>query len=207
MTDSLKAWHFLREDGCLRYEPHTKVEVGQTLKYNGFWPTSQQGYHASVRAMDALKYAPGPIVCRVELGGVIVEEKDKAVASERTVLAMANASTVLHEFACDIAEACLRKHGVTDERSWVAIETKRKWVKGEATDEELFAATGAARAAVRAAQAVWAIWVVQVALAREAGRAAQATAREAAETEAEVAAQNIDLEKRLRGLLGVGDET
>jgi hypothetical protein len=199
----MKAWHFLREDGCLRYQPYTKIEVGQTLKYDGNPIPCLKGYHASVRAIDALKYAMGPIVCRVELSGVIVKERDKAAASERTVLAMADASTVLHEFACDVAEATLREHGVTDERSWVAIETKRKWVKGEATDEELFAATGAARAAVRAAQAVWAIWVVQVALAREAGRAAQATAREAAETEAEVAAQNIDLEKRFRQLLAL----
>jgi hypothetical protein len=187
---AILAWHFLREDGCLNHPPHTKVEVGQTLKHDGNLIFFGQGYHASVRAIDAIRNAPGPIVCRVELSGIVVEEEEQAVASERRVIAMANASTVLHEFACDTAEARLREHGVTDEKSWAAIETKRKWLKGEATDAELNAA---AQAVVRGpawdAVALAALWAARWAL-------------EVADV-GPTAAQNIDLEERLQQLLAL----
>ena len=58
---------------------------------------------------------------------------------------------ILHEFACRCAERALKAARITDERSWNAIKTKRKWLKGEATDEELVAARDAAYAARDAA--------------------------------------------------------
>jgi hypothetical protein len=225
MTEErLLAWHFLREDGCLNHPPYTKVEVGQTLMTDG---EPIHVFYASVRAIDALAYASGPIVCRVELRGVIVADDDKAVANQRTVLAMADASTVLHEFACDGAEAALREHGVTDKRSWAAIETKRKWLKGEATSEELKEAREAAEAAAEAAargartartarkEAGQSRWAEEV--AEEAARwASWAAGEEAAEETARwagvlvpawlagrVVERNIDLEKRLRQLLAL----
>lgn len=61
----------------------------------------------------------------------------------------------LHELACVFAECALaaaREAGrEPDARSWAAIETKRKWLRGEATDEQLAAARGAERAAAEAA--------------------------------------------------------
>ena len=77
--------------------------------------------------------------------------KDKSVASERTVIWMADATNTLHEFACLCAEDALRTAKVEDVRCWQAIETKRKWLRGEATDDELTAAWDAAWAAARAA--------------------------------------------------------
>ena len=66
---------------------------------------------------------------------------------------------ILHEFACRAAEKALlseREAGrEPDERSWQAIEVKRKWLKGEATDSDLNAAgasTWAARTAAAAAR-------------------------------------------------------
>ncbi len=59
---------------------------------------------------------------------------------------------VLHAFACDCVERVLvreRECGrEPDPRSWRAIETKRMWLRGAATDEELAAARDAAEAAV-----------------------------------------------------------
>ena len=59
----------------------------------------------------------------------------------------------LHELACDYAERALereRKAGrEPDERSWAAIETTRRWLRGEATDQELAAAGTSAWAAER----------------------------------------------------------
>lgn len=51
---------------------------------------------------------------------------------------------VLHEFACRCAEEALRFVDKPDPRSLAAIETKRRWLRGEATDEELAAAWSAA---------------------------------------------------------------
>lgn len=156
-------WHFLREDGCLQFGPHTKVEVGQTLTFDGPPILCKQGFHASERLIDALDYSPGPVCCRVELGGEIVKGNDKVVAQTRTVLWMADISETLHHFACDVAEEALKAHQVTDERSWNAIHTKRLWLKGEASDGELAAARGAAWAAARDAA-----WDVAWAAARDA---------------------------------------
>jgi hypothetical protein len=50
----------------------------------------------------------------------------------------------LHEFALWCAETTLTKANVTDERSWNALNVKRLWLNGKATDEELDAARYAA---------------------------------------------------------------
>ena len=64
----------------------------------------------------------------------------------------------LYEFACRVAEHALmkeRKDGrEPDPRSWAAIAAKRKWLRGEITEEELSAAWAAARDAAR--DAAWA---------------------------------------------------
>ena len=65
---------------------------------------------------------------------------------------------VMHEFACQFAERALdrgaeRDGSVADPRSRAAIEVKRKWLRGEATDEELSAAWSAASYA--ASVAAW----------------------------------------------------
>ena len=92
-----------------------------------------------------MHYAPGPIVCRVEIGGEIEQDSDKIVGTERTVLWWADATNTLHTFACWCAERALKSVKVTDERSWNAV--KLKWLKGEATDAELDAARSAAESA------------------------------------------------------------
>ena len=78
---------------------------------------------------------------------------------------------VMHEFACQFAERALdrveRDGGVVDPCSRAAIETKRRWLRGEASDEELSAARNAAREAAwnAAREAAWSA-------AREAAREA-----------------------------------
>ena len=57
----------------------------------------------------------------------------------------------LHEFACRCAEEALKLVEDPDPRSVAAIEAKRKWLKGEISDEELAAAWAAAWAAWAAA--------------------------------------------------------
>lgn len=145
----MKAWHFLKENRRCGYGRLGVVEVGKTLSIKGKIALCNRGFHASTRLIDALDHAPGPVLCRVEMGGTIIKGDDKVVAAERTALWMADISDLLHRFACDEAERALRDQKVTDRRSWAAIETKRKWLKGQATDAELDAARAAARVAAR----------------------------------------------------------
>lgn len=156
-------WHFLHEDKRLRYGSRELVEVGKTIRVNCHPVLCESGLHASVRAIDALRYAPGPIVCRVTLGGTIVEGDDKVAAQERTAVWMADATHTLHEFACRCAEDALRVANIDDRRCWEAIETKRRWLRGEATDEQLAAA----------ARAAWDAWDAARASASSAARAAR----------------------------------
>ena len=143
----MKAWHFLPEDKKLRYGKRTLVTEGLELRVEPPLVMCKRGLHASKLLMDALVYAPGPVVCRVEVGGEIIKQDDKLVAEKRKVLWMLDATKILHEFACRCAEDALKATHVTDERCWSAISVKRAWVKGEATDDELAAARAAAMGA------------------------------------------------------------
>ena len=57
----------------------------------------------------------------------------------------------LHEFACICAERALTLAHVKDERCWNAIKSKRAWLRGEISDDELAAAWDAAWDAASAA--------------------------------------------------------
>jgi hypothetical protein len=139
-AERVLVWHFLPSDGRLQYGIRRKVKAGSTYSCKGPLVLCRNGMHASERARDALRYAPGPILCRVELSGEILREPNKLCARRRKVLAMADATPLLHEFACWCAENALRTARVDDRRCWAAIETKRRWLKGEATDKEVEAA-------------------------------------------------------------------
>ncbi len=206
----IQAWHFLPDAGLTRFEPRVKVEVGQTLKETRPLLMCNVGLHASVLAIDALQYAPGARLCRVELGGEILTDTDKLCASERTCIAMIDATAMLHEFACNVAEASLLLSEVIDQRSWDAIEAKRAWLRHEIDDDQLDAAWAAARAAAaRDAARDAAAWAAAWAAARAAARAAawdaaRAAARAAASAaawdaarDAASAEQNIVLEQMI----------
>lgn len=138
MAKSVLAWHFAAEDRCLRYGDGRKIKVGVTHKYYGNPVPCRQGLHGSIKILDALQYAPGPIIYRVRLSGVIVHRDDKLVATERTYLAGVNAESILREFA--------RKCAVKVIHLWNAPRVVRDYL--ETGDEKLRAAAwDAARAA------------------------------------------------------------
>ena len=66
-------------------------------------------------------------------------------------------ASILHEFACRCAEMTLSRADKPDERSIATIEAKRKWPRGEISDQELRAARDAARYSARYA-ARYAAW-------------------------------------------------
>ena len=176
------AWHFLTND-CRTGEGGILVHKGQRLHVDPPVTLCKRGLHGSRRAIDALVYAPGPIVERVELSGEVLHDTDKLVAADRLCLWWADATAVLHEFACRCAEDALALVDSPDPRSVAAIRVRRAWLRGEATDEELSAAraaSAAARAAAwYAANAAWyAAWYAASAAARAAVWSARADAEE-----------------------------
>ena len=156
----IKAWHFVTKDRRLRYGDNRYVRAGmvQEMAGDGAPLLCERGMHASTSLLDALRCAPGPIVCRVEIWGDVALGDDKLCGRFRRVLWTVDATVVLHEFACWCAERALRRAKVTDKRCWGAIEAKRAWLRGEISSSELDAARAAAMDAARAAASA-AAWV------------------------------------------------
>lgn len=157
-------YHFatVGEDGIprLSYGDGREVRVGETLTVEGEPVLCEHGLHASARILDALRYAGGGslALCRVTLGGTVLHDDDKSVATERTVVAMLDTTTterLLREFArwCALSVAHLwdmpdmvrRYLGTGD-------ETIRAAAGAAARDAAGAAARATARAAARAAQ-------------------------------------------------------
>lgn len=133
---SILAWHFT---GDTLRDGRDIPAVGEVLRHEGPIELCALGLHASERAIDALAYAPGPMIHRVRCGVDIQRQQDKLVCRERAILWSANAEIVLRAFA----------------RSW-ALSVRHLWDMPqivatylETGDESLrSAAESAARSAV-----------------------------------------------------------
>jgi len=106
----------------------------------------ERGLHASLHPFDALQYAPGPILCRVEVGGNIVQGDDKLVATRRRIIRRVDAT--------DLCRAFARRCALDVAHSWECPPVVREYL--ETGLEKLRAAAwaaarDAARAAARAA--------------------------------------------------------
>ena len=147
--NAIHAWHF-----CKGMKLRDGTPLVQGKVYHVADPIMcERGLHASVKPLDALDYAPGNTMCRVRCWGETIVGDDKLVSEYRVADTIIDAEQLLGFWACNIAEACLCVYDVTDQRSWDAIEIKRAWLCGNATDKELAAARAAARAAWAAARA------------------------------------------------------
>ena len=162
-----------------------RVTLDEFLSFKPCWLDDEQGrrrlrYYARKlgRSADALEI--------LTLRRIPADERLWAVLREEFIPA-----PILHEFACRCAEDALSRIDNPDPRSIHAIAVKRRWIAGEATDEEL----AAARTAAWAAQAAtWATWTA---------------ARTAAQDAAEAAARNAQVDmltQMLREYVGAGEE-
>jgi len=162
------AWHFVEDTGKLGFGDGRKVVVGKTLSIKrGEKPECCFcGLHGSVDIVDALRYACGSLLCRVELWGDLDTQDDKVAARNRRVIWMVDATDLLQTFACWCAQRALERERAAGrepaKESWAAIEAKLAWLRGEIDTEELAAASATARAAA---------WAAASAAARAAQRA------------------------------------
>ncbi len=178
------------------HEPPWKE--GETRTLDGEIVICAHGYHASRTAWDALQFAPGPVLCLVEVEPV-EEHTEKLVSRSRRLIKAVNVERELREFAADRAERVLHFYEEAypgDQRPRAAIATARAYARGEATDGELNAAARAAadaaadaayaaRAAADAARA--AAYAARAAVYAAAYAAADAAARAAADAAADAA--------------------
>ena len=195
------AWHFIKPDKRERFEPHRKIITGKTLTCDpNRLGMCNYGLHASVNPVDPLQYIywDDAIICRVELSGKMIIGNDKICAENMKVLWMAECDKTIHEFAVWCAEQCLHefeKKYPDDLRPRQAIEAKRKWLKGEISNEELYAASSAASSAAWSAASDSAWSAASDSAWSAASSAAWSAARSAASD-----AQNKQLTKMLNKL-------
>ena len=116
MSEPIVAWHFARADRKLGYGDGRTIERGSIFHIDGNIGLCTRGLHGSVRALDALRYAPGGILSRTVHTGTVEIGDDKLVSSIREHVVVVDASAVLAEFvkwclngaACYAADAAAR---------------------------------------------------------------------------------------------------
>lgn len=103
------------------------------------------------RAIDALLYAQGAMVARVRLTGMLIHVNDCVTSETYEVVALADASRTLHEFALYCAEQALERAvqcgAEPDSRCSRALELKRNWLDGHASRSDLMLAWAEVEAA------------------------------------------------------------
>lgn len=194
MKGGVKVWHFLDANGHLR-DGSLAPDDGVPLVHEGPLVMCHRGLHASVLLMDALQYAPGPVLCRDEVTGCVVKADDKLVASTRVILWRIDATDILLKFArmcaLDVISLWTPPQVVVDFlRS--GDRALRQVAKAEA------AAEAAAAAGAAAGDAAWT--AAEDAAEAAAGAAAGAATRDAAWTATRDAARDAQ-ERRLRRLV------
>ena len=131
------------------------------------------GLHASEQPYDALQYAPGHILHRVELDDVIDTQDDKVVARRRKIVATIDAAELLHAFA--------RKQALSVIHLWNCPAITKQYLEtGDVSMQ--YAAWSAARSA---ADAAWSA-------AQYAAQSAAGEARNAARSAADAAQSAAD---------------
>ena len=135
------AWHFV---GDTLRDGRAVPADGEWLEHPGSLALCERGLHWSRQPFDALNYAPGPILCLVEVGGQIVEPKgeDKGISSRRKIIARMDATELLRHFA--------RMQALSVSHLWVDSDDPNDTVLNFLlTGEDQAAAWAAASAAAR----------------------------------------------------------
>ena len=125
--------------------------IGVKRVFSGEPILCTQGLHFSLDPFDALQYAPGPMLHKVQYGGVVVMGEDKGVCTERTIIASIDATHMLRKFACDEALRVLPIDAPDIVRRY--LQTQDETLRIAAWSAARGAARGAASGAAR--DAAW----------------------------------------------------
>jgi len=196
MSNKILSWYFSDDTRRLRFGDDREIALGVEHTVKGYPEPCKHGLHGSESILDALLFAPGPILWRVELSGRIKRGDDKIAATRRRYVSGGiDVSDTLRRFACDQAlsvarlwdmPAIVREYlETTDESKRAAAEDAAYAAAGDAAyaaawDAAGAAAWGAARAAAGAAAWGAARAAASAAAWGAAGDAAYAAAGDAA---------------------------
>src|SRR3990167_10443381 len=103
-SDSIIAWHFV---GAKLRGGRDIPRDGEWLNHKGPISMCKKGLHASRHPFDALTYAPGAMLCRVECRNDVKEQSDKLVCRDRRILCRVDVTNLLYEFAREQALSVL----------------------------------------------------------------------------------------------------
>jgi hypothetical protein len=120
---TISAWFFCSDDRRLRFDDNRPIVDGETLAVDCEPVLCYQGLHASVRLRDALSYAPGLVLCRVTIGGQVVEGVDKLAGQTRRV-EWSLPSKVVRESVVKYAEWCSDKAIAAAVTDYYSVEVK-----------------------------------------------------------------------------------
>jgi hypothetical protein len=172
MDDVILAWHFC---GDTLRDGRPIPPDGEWLVHDGEVIPCQSGLHASERIIDALKYAPGSTICRVEVRGDIkYHDNNKLAGRERRILWRVDGEQLLHKFARQCALDVIHL--------WKAPDVVSQYL--ETGDEALRKDARKAAGAAQEAAAEAAAWAAQEAAAEAAAAGAAAWAAAGAAQEA-----------------------
>ena len=160
--------------------------VGKWLVHEGQMVICISGLHASEHPYDALAYAPGVRLHKVELRGIEATQRDKVCARGRKIVASIDAEAVLRAFARRVALDAVEKHWKNTPAVVLEyLRTGKEELRAKAASAARAAAVSAAvPVSVSAAESAWAVATVSAWAAVSAARAAAAAAA-AAESAAE----------------------
>jgi len=79
MSKNVLAWHFV---GKTPRDGRKVPKDGVWLNYDGPLIMCCSGLHASIHPLDALFYAPGKTLCRVECSGQIKYDNDRLICTK-----------------------------------------------------------------------------------------------------------------------------
>jgi hypothetical protein len=146
--DNVRAWYFCTDERKLRYEDKRAIVDGETLTVEGEPVLCKWGLHASESLVDALSYAPGAVLCRVEVGGTVLRGDDKLVGTSRKVVWSIPSAIVL-PMAVEFARWCADR---AESAAWSAADAARS---AHAAAADAWSAADAARSAHAAAADAW----------------------------------------------------
>ena len=189
------AWHFV---GDTLRDGSPIPPDGEWLIYSGQCKICESGLHASRNPFDALRYAPGAVLCLVEIADIVDEQDDKLLCRKRRIVARMDATELCSYFARMQAISCLDNLGedpaqiilewlfTGDEasRSAAASEARAAWSAARSAEWSAWSAARSAESAARAAA-----WSASSAARSEAWSAARSAAWSAARSEAWSAAR------------------
>lgn len=131
----------------------------------------ESGLHASRAPWDALHYAPGATLCKVECEDIVTEHSDKFVCRKRRIIKRIDATELLRLAACKFALAVIHlwdAPAVVREYLETGDESKRHAARDAAGSTVRCAAQDAARCATQDV-----VWDVALLAANAAWNAAQ----------------------------------